>query len=98
MDERHPEQIASPTEATHLSLPERLIVAPASGRFSQEPPATATPAAQGERISRGQELASIDNGSERIPVRSPFDGWLLGSLISEREPVKQGQALFRVRI
>ena len=93
VDEGQIEAMA-PTRATPHAVRERLVVAPAAGRFRGWPPETVTD--QGEWVGEGQQLGRIDCGSDQIPVRSPFGGWLVGSLVRDNEPVEQGQSLFRI--
>jgi biotin carboxyl carrier protein len=83
------EAFAAP-EATTIS--ERLVVAPCAGRFSPLPPEVFT--SEGEWVEPDQVLAEIVSGESRVPVRSPFRGWMMGMLALEGQPVRAGEALF----
>lgn len=77
-----------------LSLRERLVVAPASGRFTPLPPQVFS--TEGEWVEVDQILGEIDSGTGQEPVRSAFRGWLMGMLAIAGQPVRQGDALFWV--
>jgi len=73
-------------------LRERVVVAPAPGRFHPLPPETFT--TEGEWVERDQVLARVQNGDEAVDVRSRFRGWVMGMLAIPGQPVREGQALF----
>jgi hypothetical protein len=77
------------------SLRERLVVSPASGRFSSLP--TEEFHAEGEWVEPGTKLGEIVSQGNRIPVRSPWRGWVMGMLALDNQPVKRGEALFWIR-
>lgn len=74
---------------------ERLIVAPASGRFHPLPAETFT--SEGEWVEPGQVLAEVKAGGRALPVVSAFRGWVMGMLGLPGQPVHQGEALFWIR-
>ncbi len=76
-------------------IPERVVVAPCSGRFVPLPPEVFT--SEGEWVEPGQSVAEVQRGTERIEVRSPFRGWMMGMLALPGQPVREGEALFWVR-
>ncbi|MFN2488296.1 MAG: hypothetical protein ABR529_00845 [Actinomycetota bacterium] len=76
-------------------IPERVVVAPCSGRFLPLPPEVFT--SEGEWVEPGQPVAEVHSGSNRIEVRSPFRGWMMGMLALPGQPVREGEALFWVR-
>ncbi len=78
-----------------VSIPERLIVSPRTGRFVPLPPETFT--TEGEWAFEGQVLAEIHCGAEVVPVVSLFSGWVMGMLAIPGQPVSVGEALFRIR-
>ncbi len=78
-----------------VSMAERLVVAPRTGRFVPLPPETFT--TEGEWDFEGQALAEIQNGSDSAPVISLFSGWVMGMLAIPGQPVEVGSPLFRVR-
>jgi biotin carboxyl carrier protein len=88
----HPDAITV-TEVT--MIPERVVVAPCSGRFLPLPPETFT--SEGEWVEPGQPVAEIHSGRNRVDVRSPFRGWMMGMLALPGQPVREGEALFWVR-
>jgi biotin carboxyl carrier protein len=71
---------------------ERVVVAPCAGKFVPLPPEEFT--SEGEWVEPDQVLAEIRTGADVSPVRSPFRGWVMGSLALEGQPVKPGEALF----
>ncbi len=75
-----------------VTLRERVVVAPAPGRFHPLPPETFT--TEGEWVERDQVLAKVHNGHEIVEVRSCFRGWVMGMLAIAGQPVREGQALF----
>lgn len=77
-----------------FGIRERLIVAPATGRFRALPPETIT--TEGEWVEVGQRLAEIHNGPQVVPVTSRFRGWLMGMLAMDGQPIRSGEALFWV--
>ena len=76
-----------------LGVPERVIVAPASGRFrplaEDEPPA-------GE-LDKEQVIGFVDGVGHSTPVRSPFRGFLMGLLAHAGERVREGQPVAWLR-
>ena len=73
---------------------ERIVVAPAVGRFRPLPPEIF--ASEGEWVEVGQALAEITINDVSIPVISPFRGWVMGMLALSGQPVIEGEALFWV--
>lgn len=78
-----------------VPLRERLVVAPCAGRFRPLPPEIFT--TEGEWVVVDQTVAEIHNGSEVVPVRSSFNGWMMGMLAVPGQPVSGGQGLFWIR-
>lgn len=76
-------------------MPERVIVAPATGRFHPLPPEVFT--TEGEWVEVGQALGVIRTGGSEVAVVSAFRGWLMGMLAIPGQPVRQNEALFWVR-
>jgi biotin carboxyl carrier protein len=76
-------------------IPERVVVAPCSGRFTPLPPEVFT--SEGEWVEPGQAIGEVHNGGGRMEVRSPFRGWVMGMLALSGQPVRAGEALFWVR-
>ncbi len=79
-------------DSRSLSIRERVIVAPCSGRFRPLPPETFT--TEGEWVEVGQAVGEVVNGDEVTTVRSAFSGWMMGMLGLPGQPVKTGEALF----
>lgn len=75
-----------------LSIRERVVPSPATGRFVPLPPETFT--TEGEWVEPGQALGEVRSGSDVVPVRSSFRGWVMGSLALPGQPVHEGEALF----
>lgn len=76
-------------------VPERVVVAPCSGRFAPLPPEVFT--SEGEWVEPGQAVARVHRGDDVVEVRSPFRGWMMGMLALPGQPVREGEALFWVR-
>ncbi|HJR44915.1 MAG TPA: biotin/lipoyl-containing protein [Actinomycetota bacterium] len=87
------EEIYGTAEVT--TIHERVVVAPAKGRFIPHPPDIFT--TEGEWVQEGQIVAEIANGSGSVPVVSAFTGWMMGMLAIAGQPVTTGDALFRIR-
>lgn len=85
----HEPMFASPEKTI---IRERVVVAPGAGRFYPLPAEDFS--AEGEWIEEGQSLAEVVSGGRRIPVVSPFRGWVMGMLALPGQPVHQGEALF----
>jgi biotin carboxyl carrier protein len=79
----------------HPGVPERLIVAPATGVFTPLPPDTYT--TEGEIVYDGQSVGTVSASGTDIPVRSRFTGFLMGMLAHPGERVREGQPVAWVR-
>lgn len=89
----HDPMITGHPEVT--TIRERLVIAPASGRFLPLPPETFT--SEGEWAYEGQTLAYIRTGETTVPVVSAFSGWVMGMLVEEGQPVTAGETVFWIR-
>jgi len=87
------EEIFGVAEVT--TIDERVVVAPAKGRFVPRPPETFT--TEGEWVEQGQIVAEIVIGESTVPVVSMFTGWMMGMLAIAGQPVAAGAQLFRIR-
>jgi len=79
----------------HLSVPERVVVAPCVGLFRAAPPTTVT--AEGELLATGQVVGYIDAQDQTVPVCSAFAGWMMGLLVHDGERVRAGQPVAWLR-
>jgi biotin carboxyl carrier protein len=72
-----------------LAVPERVIVAPATGRFrpAEESAAHDT----GAPLDAEQVIGFVDGIGHSTPVRSPFRGFLMGLMAHAGERVREGQ-------
>ena len=77
-----------------LAIPERLIVAPASGKFR---PADGS-APEGDALDAQQVIGFVDGVGHSTPVRSPFKGLLMGLLAHAGERVREGQPVAWLRL
>ncbi len=75
-----------------ISMPERIIVAPAVGRFRL----TAV-TYRGAFVDEGQEIGVVEGPSTEAAVRSPFSGCLMGVLALEGERLRAGQPVAWLR-
>jgi len=69
----------------------RLLVSPVTGRVRHLPPATFR--VGHEWVSAGQAVAIVEHGSEEVEVRSPIEARVGRMLVTDGEPVVQGQPL-----
>jgi biotin carboxyl carrier protein len=79
-----------------LLVPERIVIAPASGVFRPAPPATVT--AEGEIVYEGQVVGTIETTGGATPVISPFTGFFMGHMAHEGERVRQDQPVAWLRV
>ena len=85
----------TPLTIPEFTMPERLVVAPCSGRFTPLPPEAF--ASEGEWVEPGQAIGRVQVGRDVVEVRSPFRGWMMGMLALPGQRVREGEALFWVR-
>jgi biotin carboxyl carrier protein len=79
-----------------LTVPERVILAPASGRFRPvdgDHEATASPVVVQEQV-----IGFVEGIGDSTPVRSPFEGLLMGMLAHAGERVREGQPVAWLRL
>lgn len=82
--------------AEDLHVPERLIAAPAAGVFNLLPPDVVS--SEGEIVTTGQVMGSIERNAGQVHVVSPHTGFLMGLLALPGERVRDGQPLAWVRV
>jgi hypothetical protein len=84
------------SQGEHLRVDERLVLAPASGRFWM---GTDEPAPEkGEFLVKGQFIGHVVAPDGRpVAVRSPFSGWAMGFLIPNGSPVKNSEPVLWLR-
>lgn len=92
--------LTSLTTGESLAVPERVIVAPTSGRF--RPVGAAEPGEAGEagdpQLDREQVIGFVDGVGHSTPVRSPFKGRMMGLLAHAGERVREGQPVAWLRL
>jgi hypothetical protein len=84
------------SEGEHLWVDERLVLAPANGRFwtGTEEPAPE----KGEFLVKGQFVGHVVGPDGKpVAVRSPFSGWAMGFLIPNGSPVKNSEPVLWLR-
>jgi biotin carboxyl carrier protein len=79
-----------------LMVRERLVLAPVTGRFTPLPPETVT--TEGEIVSPGQAIGTVENSGTVSPVESRFAGFLMGMLVHPGERVREGQPVAWLRV
>lgn len=84
-----------PGEELHVS--ERIVLAPATGRFVAVPHDELDPHEPGTIVLAGSPLAAVVSSGEHQAVTSPFTGVLAGRLAHDGERVREGQPLFWLR-
>lgn len=75
-----------------LHVPERLVVAPARGRFFP------LETARGQWVHTADVIGEIRIGAQVSAVTPPFDGRLMGCLALKNELVDPGDPLFWLRV
>lgn len=78
-----------------LSVPERVIVAPAIGVFHRLDGEGGRQ--DGYRIDRGDVVGTIRSLGRSTPVHSPFEGFLVAILARDGERVRPGQPVAWLR-
>ena len=78
-----------------LDVLERVVVSPATGRFTALPPQTVT--TEGEIVRRGQPVGIIDGPGGPVSIESPFTGFLMGILALPGERVREGEPVAWLR-
>ncbi len=88
-----------------LMVPERVILAPAPGKFRPVDEASCSPdhgpdgsGADGAHVACEQVIGFVDGIGHSTPVRSPFHGRLMGLLASAGERVREGQPVAWLRM
>ncbi len=85
-----------------LMVPERVILAPAPGKFRPIDDAVLTDAGEassdGADVAREQVIGFVDGIGHSTPVHSPFHGRLMGLLASAGERVREGQPVAWLRM
>ena len=79
----------------HLDVLERVVVSPATGRFTALPPQTVT--TEGEIVLEGQALGVVDGPGGAVSVQSPFRGFLMGVLALPGERIREGEPVAWLR-
>lgn len=87
--------VDSPVGET-LSIPERVIVAPAMGIFHRLPGDTRVN--DGDLVARGDVVGTIRSLGASTPVQSPFEGLLVAILAFDGERVRSGQPVAWLRV
>ncbi len=81
-----------------LHVRERIVLAPATGRFVTVPLDQNDPARPGEIVLRGSSLAAVLSSGTEQPVTTPFTGVLAGLLAHDGERVREGQPVAWLRV
>jgi len=79
-----------------LTVPERVIVAPAPGRF--RPLVADDVATDGDVLAEEQVIGFVEGVGHSTPVRSPFRGLLMGMMAHAGERVREGQPVAWLRL
>jgi biotin carboxyl carrier protein len=81
-----------------LYVRERIVLAPATGRFVVVPADEVDPARAGQLVLKGESLASVVASGVEQPVTTPFTGVLAGLLAHDGERVREGQPVAWLRV
>lgn len=84
------------TSGESLGVPERVILAPASGKFRPVLRDETAPDAP-DALSEEQVIGFVDGAGHSTPIRSPFRGFLMGLLAHAGERVREGQPVAWLR-
>lgn len=74
----------------HLDIVERVVVSPEAGLLKFDRKACSV-------IRAGQAIASVENSGSSIPVTSPFDGFLIGTIPHQGQRIRRGQPVAWLR-
>ena len=80
-----------------LHITERIVLAPATGRFVAVPSDEVDPHETGSLVLAGSPLAAVVSSGESQAVTTPFTGVIAGRLAHDGERVREGQPLFWLR-
>jgi biotin carboxyl carrier protein len=78
--------------AEALHVPERMIVAPATGVFRAHDVVCV-----GAAVGVGDAVGHVEGPGTRTPVASPFDGCIAGMLAAPGERLREGQPVAWLR-
>jgi biotin carboxyl carrier protein len=81
-----------------LMVPERVILAPAPGKFRPIEDSAGDATSDGSDVARQQVIGFVDGIGHSTPVHSPFHGRLMGLLASAGERVREGQPVAWLRM
>lgn len=87
--------ITMPLDGESVSVNERVVVSPITGRFEMAPPQNYT--AEGEYILEGQTVGYVNIDKQRTVVAATFSGWVMGFLVNDGQPVSKGQPILWLR-
>lgn len=80
-----------------LHIRERIVLAPATGRFVYLPHDELDPQPDGTLVLAGSPLAAVVSSGVAQAVTTPFTGVIAGRLAHDGERVREGQPLFWLR-
>jgi biotin carboxyl carrier protein len=83
-------------EVLHVS--ERIVLAPATGRFVLDADGGADPARPGSLVLAGWPLGGVVGSGSTTAVTTPFTGVLAGILAHDGERVREGQPVAWLRV
>ena len=78
-----------------FEVPERVVIAPSTGRVALPP--MATRAEEGEFVLTGESVATVRVGEGEVQVRTAFQGWLMGFLVLDGQPIRSGEPVAWLR-
>jgi biotin carboxyl carrier protein len=83
-------------QGEQMHVPERLVVAPSAGVFLRLPPDTIS--TEGDLVAPGQSIGVIEGPGTSTPVRSPFEGFLMGMLAEPGQRLRAGEPVAWLRV
>ena len=81
-----------------LHVRERIVLAPATGRFVAVPADGGDAARPGSLVLAGSAVAAVMSSGEEQTVTTPFTGVLEGMLAHDGERVREGQPVAWLRV
>jgi len=92
-DDADPSEPDARHEGETLAVVERLVVAPAVGRFRPT-----IDARRVRHLRRGEQIGVVEGPRHEVVVRSPFAGEVMGLLAWDGERVQSGEPLLWLRV
>ena len=87
----------APPPGEHVTVLERMIVAPGTGVFRLQDP-DVIDLRDDQIVERDELIGFLESPGVRTPVISPFRGQLMGIIARDGERLREGQAVAWLRV